>query len=163
MRPIRPKRFGKNKIVTRAIASGNLKPIAPPTRHQKHYNRADMRTSHHHSFFLMSPMSTWISELLISLYAGFISEACGSLLRIGGILLVNSSPGDAALAALDPRFALTAVVTSTSGQYKIENQELDQFLIPKNPQTITHKSVKESRRGIAYTKSPFAYLFSRVV
>ena len=43
-------------------------------------------------------------DLLISLYAGFISEACGHLLRIGGVLLVNASHGDAALAALDPRF-----------------------------------------------------------
>lgn len=55
-------------------------------------------------------------DLLISLYAGFISEACGHLLRIGGLLLVNSSHGDAAIAALDPRFKPAAVVTSANGR-----------------------------------------------
>ena len=45
-------------------------------------------------------------DLLISLYAGFVSEACGWLLRPGGLLLANDSHGDASMAALDPRFEL---------------------------------------------------------
>lgn len=101
-------------------------------------------------------------DLLISLYAGFISEACGQLLRIGGVLLVNSSHGDAALAALDPRFKLISVVTSTNGRYRVTDRDLDSFMVPKKPQSITVESIKASRRGVAYTKSPFAYLFRRV-
>ncbi len=101
-------------------------------------------------------------DLLISLYAGFISEACGHLLRIGGLLLVNSSHGDAALAALDPRFKLVAVVTSANGRYSVTDQNLDGYMVTKKPQTITRDSLSKSCRGIAYTKSPFAYLFERV-
>lgn len=101
-------------------------------------------------------------DLLISLYAGLISEPCGHLLRIGGHLLVNSSHGDAALAALDPRFKLVAVVTSANGRYRVTGQNLDSYMVPKKQQTITRDSVMESGRGIAYTKSPFAYLFERV-
>ena len=102
-------------------------------------------------------------DLLISLYAGFISEPCGHLLRVGGHFLVNSSHGDAALAGLDPRFKLVAVVTSANGRYKVTDQNLDSYMVPKKPQTITRGSLMKSGRGIAYTKSPFAYLFERVL
>jgi len=100
-------------------------------------------------------------DLLISLYAGFISEACGHLLRTGGTLLVNPSHGDAALAVLDPHFELTGVVISVDGRYKVSKKNLDNYMIPKKIQTITRDSIIESGRGIAYTKSPFAYLFRR--
>ncbi|MFV1441939.1 hypothetical protein VWZ88_14695 [Phaeobacter sp. JH20_36] len=102
-------------------------------------------------------------DLLISLYAGFISEPCGHFLRIGGHLLVNSSHGDAALAALDPRFKLNAVVTSANGRYRVTDQNLDGYMVPKKEQTITRESLMKSGRGIAYTKSPFAYVFERVL
>lgn len=101
-------------------------------------------------------------DLLISLYAGFISEACGHALKIGGLLLVNSSHGDAALASLDPRFALRAVVTSSGGRYSVTDRDIDRYMVPKKPQVITRDSIKAAGRGIAYTKSPFAYLFERV-
>ena len=102
-------------------------------------------------------------DMLISLYAGLISEACGQLLRIGGVLLANSSHGDAAFAALDSRFELIAVVNSAGGQYRISDGNLDSFMIPKKPQVITLESIRKSGRGIAYTKSPFAYVFRRIL
>ena len=102
-------------------------------------------------------------DLLISLYAGFISEPCGRFLRIGGHLLVNSSHGDAALAALDPRFKLNAVVTAANGRYRVTDQNLDSYMVPKKQQTITRESLMKSGRGIAYTKSPFAYVFERLL
>lgn len=101
-------------------------------------------------------------DLLVSLYAGFISDACGHLLRVGGVLLVNSSHGDAALAALDPRFALSAVVTVSGDRYGVTDRNLDSYMVPKKPQLITQDRIKASGRGIAYTKSPFAYLFKRI-
>jgi len=100
-------------------------------------------------------------DLLVSLYAGFISEACVHLLKLNGLLLVNSSHGDAALAALDSRFTLIAVVKSANGQYKVDDRKLDDFMIPKKPQDITHDSLIKNGRGIAYTKSPFAYIFRK--
>lgn len=57
-------------------------------------------------------------ELLVSLYAGFISEHCTQHLGVGGTL-------------------------------------------PKNPQDITVESLHASCRGVGYTTSPFAYLFTR--
>ncbi len=101
-------------------------------------------------------------DLLISLYAGFISEACTRYLRIGGHLLVNPSHGDAAMASIDDRYRLAAVIksTGTSG-YRIDRSELDTYLIPKKDQPVTVERLHDLGRGIGYTKSPFAYLFER--
>ena len=103
-------------------------------------------------------------DLLVSLYAGFISEYCTRYLRVGGHLLVNPSHGDAAMATIDHRYRLAAVIKSrgTNG-YRIDDQELDTYLVPKNPQQVTVERLHELGRGIGYTKSPFAYLFERVV
>jgi hypothetical protein len=56
--------------------------------------------------------------LLVSLYAGFASEHCTRYLRTGGWLLVNSSHGDAAMASIDPRYRLAAIVKAREGQYR---------------------------------------------
>lgn len=100
-------------------------------------------------------------DLLVSLYAGFISEHCTHHLKIGGTLLVNPSHGDAAMASIDPRYQLSGVVISRSGNYRVATTELDSYLIAKKPQSITAEALHETGRGIGYTKSPFAYLFTR--
>ena len=101
-------------------------------------------------------------DLLVSLYAGFISEHCTRYLRVGGRLLVNSSHGDAAMASIDPRYRLAAVVTSSNGAYRTSSKDLDSYLIPKKPPAPTAELLHELGRGVAYTTSPFAYLFERV-
>ena len=101
-------------------------------------------------------------DLPISLYAGFVSEACTRFLRVGGTLLVNPSHGDAAMASIDRRYQLTAVVTSRSGRYSVDSRHLDTHLIPKHDVAVTKEHLHASGRGVAYTKSPFAYLFERV-
>jgi hypothetical protein len=101
-------------------------------------------------------------DLLISLYAGFISEHCTQYLRVGGTLLVNPSHGDAAMASIDPRYRLSAVVTARSDRYSVTARELDTHLEPKRDVAVTRESLHASGRGVAYTKSPFAYLFERI-
>ena len=101
-------------------------------------------------------------DLLISLYAGFVSAACTRYLRVGGTLLVNPSHGDAAMASIDQRYRLTAVVTSLSGGYSVTSRHLDTYLVPKRDVAVTPEYLHASGRGVAYTKSPFAYLFERV-
>lgn len=100
-------------------------------------------------------------DLLISLYAGFVSEACTRHLRVGGTLLVNPSHGDAAMASIDPRYRLSAVVTSRSGNYTVDARNLDTYLVTKRGVEVTRESLHDSGRGVDYTRSPFAYLFER--
>lgn len=107
-------------------------------------------------------------DLLISLYAGFVTEACARYLRVGGHLLVNPSHGDTALAAIDPRLELVGVVRSRRGGYTVTTDNLDTYLVPKSTQVasrdveVTRESIHTSGRGIAYTRTEFAYLFERI-
>jgi len=101
-------------------------------------------------------------DLLVSLYAGFISEHCTRHLRIGGTLLVNPSHGDAAMASIDPRYELSGIVDSREGTYGVNHRDLDTYLIPKRPQPVTKGLLHETGRGVGYTRSPFAYLFTRI-
>ena len=101
-------------------------------------------------------------DLLISLYAGFITEACTRYLRVGGHLLVNPSHGDTALAVLDPRLELVGVVRSRNGDYTIANDSLDSYLVPKRQVEVTRELIHGTGRGVAYTRTEFAYLFERI-
>jgi hypothetical protein len=98
-------------------------------------------------------------DLLISLYAGPVSRYCTRYLRPGGLLLVNPSHGDASLAALDDRYELAAVITARAGDYRVSRAHLDSYLIPKNPGDAIAERILQTHRGIAYTRSAFAYAF----
>lgn len=103
-------------------------------------------------------------DLLVSLYAGFVSEHCTRYLRVSGHLLVNPSHGDAAMASVDYRYRLVAVVKSGGATgYRIDTRDLETYLVPKKPQPVTVERLHELGRGIGYTRSPFAYLFERVI
>lgn len=106
------------------------------------------------------PVETF--DLLISLYAGFISEYCTDFLKVGGHLLVNSSHGDAALASIDQRYQLAGVVLSRSGGYRVSRSNLSEYMVPKKPVEITRDLLFSTHRGVSYTRSPFAYLFERL-
>lgn len=101
-------------------------------------------------------------DLLVSLYAGFVSEQCTRYLSVGGALLVSPSHGDAAMASIDDRYALRSVVVHRDGEYSIRDDELSSYLQPKKPADVSRESLHRSGRGVAYTRSPFAYLFERV-
>lgn len=101
-------------------------------------------------------------DLLISLYAGFVSEHCTRYLRPGGTLLVNPSHGDAAMASIDGRYRLRGVVTSRAGEYSVSTRDLDAHLVPTRDVEVTREALHASGRGVACTKSPFAYLFERI-
>jgi hypothetical protein len=100
-------------------------------------------------------------DLLISLYAGFISEHCTQYLRVGGSLLVNPSHGDAAMASLDPRLQLSGIIESRAGAYRVSTADLETHLVPKRDVEVTIETLHAKNRAIAYTRSPFAYLFER--
>jgi hypothetical protein len=66
------------------------------------------------------------------------------------------------MASIDPKYRLRAVVTSRSGSYTVDARNLDSYLVPKRDVEVTRESLHASGRGVAYTKSPYAYLFERV-
>lgn len=102
-------------------------------------------------------------NLLVSLYAGFISEHCTRYLRPGGYLLANTSHGDVAMAALDPDFELAGVLTKGTSGYRLRTESLEGYLVPKTPIELSRDALHQRGRGVAYTKTAAAYLFRLTV
>lgn len=98
-------------------------------------------------------------DLLISLFAGPVWDHCRRYLRPGGWLLANTSHGDAALAALDPSVRLVGVAHHREGRYRVAVDHLEDHLIPQRPEAADPEQIRRSGRGIAYTRSAFAYVF----
>ena len=101
-------------------------------------------------------------DLLISQYAGFISEVCKPYLRAGGYLLVNNSHGDAGMAALDPDYHLIAAIHRREGKYRLSTTSLEVYFIPKKNINPTRELLLEREKGIGYTKTAALYLFQKV-
>lgn len=100
-------------------------------------------------------------DLLIALYTGPAWDHCARYLAPNGLFLANSSHGDASLAALDPRMRLVGAIHHRDGRYRIDRSNLDRYLIPQKPETADAALIRASGRGVAYTKTAFAYLFQR--
>ncbi|MGB0973231.1 MAG: hypothetical protein ACPGVG_20095 [Mycobacterium sp.] len=98
-------------------------------------------------------------DLLISLYTGPVWDHCRQYLKAGGLFLANTSHGDASLAALDPRMELVAAVHQRGDEYRIDRGALDSYLMPKRPAAADPDLIRRGGRGIAYTRTAFAYLF----
>lgn len=124
-------------------------------------DRTDSRiavTFHHLDYREPLPVAEGSIDLLVSLYAGFISESCTRYVRSGGLLLANDSHGDASMASLDPRYRLVGVVQSRGGGYQTDKDDLDAFLVPKRGRP-TVGLLHRTMRGTAYTETPYAYIF----
>ncbi len=101
-------------------------------------------------------------DLLISQYAGFISNTCKDYLRIGGYLLVNNSHGDAGLASIDEDYKLISTVHKTRGQYRLSHTSLEKYFIPKRNIKVTKELLFETGKGVGYTKTAPLYIFQRI-
>ena len=101
-------------------------------------------------------------DLLISQYAGFISEVCKLYLRDNGYLLVNNSHGDAGMASLDEDYRFIAAIHRRSEKYQLSISSLDQYFIPKKDIPVTRELLLERGKGIGYTKTATLYLFQKV-
>ncbi len=102
-------------------------------------------------------------DLMVSLFAGPVSEHCRPYLRPGGLLLANTSHGDAWLAALGPHFRLVAAVQHRADRYRLETGDLAGHLEPRRPRDVDAASIRRSGRGVAAVRSAFAYVFEHRV
>ncbi len=98
-------------------------------------------------------------DLLISQYAGIISQPCKRYLKPGKYLLVNNSHGDAGVAALDADYTLLFAINHRDGNYTIAKTPPDAYFIPKKPEQNTKETILSLGKGIAYVKTAPLYLF----
>jgi len=101
-------------------------------------------------------------DLLISQYAGFVSKYCKRYMKIGGILLVNNSHGDASMASIDDDLVFIAVVLKSGSKHQISENKLPEYFVPKKAMEITVEYLESIQKGIGYTKVASSYLFRRV-
>lgn len=102
-------------------------------------------------------------DLLISLYAGLVSERFKKYLKKNGILLANNSNGDAGIAFLDDDFEFIAAIYKSNGQYRLTEKNLDKYFIPKKPELeISKEYIKKINRGVGFTKTSSAYVFKKI-
>lgn len=118
-------------------------------------------TFHHADYQDPLPVEDGSVDVLISMYAGFISEHCTRYLRRGGHLVTNNSHGDASMASLDPNYELVAVITSADGDYRASSRDLDRYLVPKKGDPPTVEELHKTQRGAAYTHPASVYVFQR--
>lgn len=101
-------------------------------------------------------------DLLISQYAGFVGQYCKQYLKTGGLLLANNSHGDAGRAAVDDDYQLLAVFSAKNEKYKISEDNLNEYFVPKSQVEITREYLETLQKGIGYKKTASVYLFQKV-
>lgn len=131
-------------------------------RGRKEYQEEPEITFHHCSYESGFGERLESFDLLISQYAGFISSACKLYLKVGGVLLVNDSHGDASMANLDPDFKLIAAVIRRGERFSIRESHLDEYFVPKREINLTPALLRERGRSVGFVKPAFSYIFSKI-
>ncbi len=129
---------------------------------RKQYAQAASVKFHNADFSKEIPETQQSFDLLLSFYAGFISEYCTHYLRPQGILVVNNSHGDAPLAYLNPNYQLIGVVNRKAERFKLAFDKLDTYFVTKSGKPLDKAEILQNMRGPGYTKAPYAYIFQKV-
>lgn len=100
-------------------------------------------------------------ELLISQYAGFVSQECKQYLKSAGLLLVNNSHADAGLAFLDSDYELIAAANHSNGKWTLKTADLNEYFVPKKNPHPTKSELLKTMRGVGYKKTATNYIFRK--
>lgn len=118
-----------------------------------------------YSTFKSEPEASF--DLLLSLNAGFISQACKRFLKPGGLLLVNDTHYDASRAYVDSDYQLLGVFEGEGQLLETSEQELGAYFQPIKGESLTLEMV-EANAPRSPSKAPFklakqaaGYLFQR--
>jgi hypothetical protein len=76
--------------------------------------------------------------------------------------LSNNSHGDAGMAAIDPDFRLVAAVNRQAETFRLVEQDLDAYFVPKKEIALTRAYLEQLGRSLGYKKTAWAYLFERI-
>lgn len=127
----------------------------------KEYKDKSQIIAFQQNYSTKTPYNIGEYDLLISQYAGFVSQKCKDYLISGGLLLVNNSHADAGLAFLDSDYELIAAVNQIKGKWSLKESELDDYFIPKKGAHPPKTELISTMRGIGYKKTSRNYLFRK--
>lgn len=127
----------------------------------KTYDKEALVTYYDKDYWLALDVPCGHADLLISQYAGFVSQACKDHLKSGGILLVNDSHGDATLARFDETYVFIGVITVGQDGYEMIFDHLEDYFTFKRQRPVDLEKVKVTMKGPKYKKMPECYLFKK--
>ena len=129
---------------------------------RKHYDQPTSITFHAVDYEkgINEPAQSF--DLLISQSAGFVSLHCKHYLKVGGMLLVNDSHGDATMASLDEDFQFIEYGNQTEGKYTLSDMYMDTYFVTKANTELTREWALKHMRGFKFRKVADVYLFRRI-
>lgn len=128
----------------------------------KHYKRSAYIRFIAQDFTAPLPVPKESFDLLISLYAGGVSQACKAYLKVGGILLTNNHQNDIAGIINDAGFRLRSVMRYRSGKFQFIDENLDALIEAAGEKTKAKSYLKSTSRGMAYREDIDTYfIFER--
>lgn len=99
-------------------------------------------------------------DLLLSLFAGNVSQSCKRYLKAGGILVTNNFQGDARQAAADHEFQMIAVVSYQAKKYSLLQDPVVERFMPGRAKRKPY--TRQVSRGIEYVEDEDYFVFRKV-
>jgi len=128
----------------------------------KRYSQPSLYRFHPQNFSKEIPERDDFFDLLISQYAGFVSQIGKRYLRTGGWLLVNNSHGDASMAHLDADYRFLAAISGDQHNPHWIIKNMDTYFIPRRGSHPTMQEVLKTQKGVGYKKTPLNYVFEKI-
>lgn len=102
-------------------------------------------------------------DLLLSIYAGGITESCKKYIKHGGIIVSNNHQNDAQQALKDSSVRLEALILRKGKKYYIENVSGEKMLKALLGHSMPLKSMKNSSSGMEYVDTEYYFVFRKII
>ncbi len=96
-------------------------------------------------------------DLLISLYAGRVSQACKGYLDAGAILLTNNHQNDVEDIVNDAGFKCRAVIQHRRGKYRFVDGDITDFIALTRKGTKPKSYLRSTSQGAVYREGTDVY------
>jgi hypothetical protein len=101
-------------------------------------------------------------DLLLSIYAGGITESCKKYIKPGGIIVSNNHRNDAQQALKDSSIRLEALIRRKGKKYNIENDTGEKMLKALQEHSVPTKNMKNSSSGLKYVDNEYYFVFRKI-
>lgn len=116
----------------------------------------------HSDYTMELPLRENNYDLLLSIYAGGVTESCRKYIKTGGIILSNNHQNDALQALNDSYVRLEALIRRKGKKYHIENCTDEKMLKGPQGHSRTLKGMKNSNSGMEYVDNEYYFVFRKI-
>ena len=101
-------------------------------------------------------------DLLLSIYAGGITESCKKYIKHGGIIVSNNHHDDAQQALKDSSFRLEALIRRKGKKYHVENGTGEEMIKVLQEHNMPLRYMKNSSSGLKYVDNEYYFVFRKI-